>query len=388
MSYTLRGRLETRLAAAALPAVVAAVLSPLLHVWWPLELVGLMTATGLVLDPLYHRLLPYQPGWAALPLGALELAATMAAARALDLGAPLGPALALFAGSWLVAQALGHAVLPVLRVSWPEDGGELGRAGRLLCCAAPVGLAAALGVAWTVEPPTLRLDAGVHRGPLVLDRALTLTGAPGAIVEGGILITADDVTVRDLTVRGGEHGIEIRDAESVELDRVVVEGAELDGISARRSEVDIEDCVVRSPAGGQAQGIDISFSSRLPPSRIDGCDVAGGAEGIVTHMAHASISDNRVRETSLRGIAVTEMSMGTVEDNVVEGAVGVAIFCGDYSHCEIEGNSVRGTAPDPSGNPTRAGFGIVAHFGAVASVRDNVLDRGAASFIGARLEQH
>ena len=68
MSYTLRGRLETRLAAALLPFLVAAVLSPILHKWWPLELAGLMLGIGLALDAaVYHRLLPYQPGWAGAP---------------------------------------------------------------------------------------------------------------------------------------------------------------------------------------------------------------------------------------------------------------------------------------------------------------------------------
>ncbi|MGH3071425.1 MAG: hypothetical protein ACRDNB_04030, partial [Gaiellaceae bacterium] len=124
MSYTLRGRIETRLAAALLPVLVAAALSPLLHAWWPLELVGLMTAIGLALDgTLYHRLLPYQAGWLPVPLGLLELGLTMGGARLLDLNAPLRPALALFAGAWLVQQLLAHAALPLLRLSWPEDGG-------------------------------------------------------------------------------------------------------------------------------------------------------------------------------------------------------------------------------------------------------------------------
>ena len=48
MSYTLRGRVETRLAAAVLPVLVAAVLAPILHKWWPLELAGLMLGIGLV----------------------------------------------------------------------------------------------------------------------------------------------------------------------------------------------------------------------------------------------------------------------------------------------------------------------------------------------------
>ena len=82
MSYTLRGRVETRLAASILPFAVAAVLSPVLHVWWPLELMGVMLAVGLGLDvTLYPRFLPYQPGWLAVPLGLLELGLTRGAAH-------------------------------------------------------------------------------------------------------------------------------------------------------------------------------------------------------------------------------------------------------------------------------------------------------------------
>ena len=346
-----------------------------------------MVAIGLALDTLvYHRLLPYQPGWTALPLGTVELGLTMLAAIELGVGAPLWPALALFAGSWLLAQVLAHSGLPLLRLSWPEDGGELGPAGTGLRAAAPVALLGVLGIAWVVEPPTVHLAAGVHEGPLVLDHAQTVVGERGTIVRGGILITADDVTVRDLTVRGGVYGIEIRDAESVELDDVVVEAAELDGINARQSQVEIRDCTIRSLPGAATQGIDLSFSSRLAPSIVDGCSVVGGSEGIVSHMANVMVRDNHVTSTELRGIAVTEMSMGDVEDNVVEDALGVGIFCGDYSHCSIEDNRVSGMRADPSGNPTRAGIGIVAHYGAVATVEGNTLERPPASFIGARIE--
>jgi nitrous oxidase accessory protein NosD len=387
VSYTLRGRIETRLAAMLLPVLAAAVAAPVLHKWWPLELAGLMLGIGLTLDVLvYHRLLPYQPGWVAVPLGLLELALTMVAAWTLELGAPLRPALLFFAGSWLLAQLLGHALLPLLRLTWPEDGGELGRAGLSLSTAAPVALLAVITVAWAVEPPVVRLEAGVHEGALVLDHAQTVVGEPGAVVRGGILITADDVTLRDLTVHGGEYGIEVRDAESVELDGVTVEAAELDGINARQSEVEIRDCEIRSLPGALTQGIDISFASHLPGSLVEDCTVSGGNEGIVSHMANVLIRDNHVRSTELRGIAVTEMSMGQVEDNVVEDALGVGIFCGDYSHCSIEDNRVSGMRTDPSGNPTRAGLGLVAHYGAIATVARNTLERPPASFIGARIE--
>ena len=391
MSYTLSGRLETRLAAAVLPFLAAAVLSPLLHKWWPLELVGLMTAIGLALDAvLYHRLLPYQPGWVALPLGVLELGLTMLAARAFELGAPFGAALALFAGAWLVLQLLAHAGLPLLRLTWPEDGGELGSGGVLLRATAPAVLVAVLGVAWAVEPPTVRLAAGVHRGPLVLDHAQTVVADPGAVVRGGILITADDVTVRGVTVRGGDYGIEVDGADSVELEDVVVEGAELDGINVRRSHVEIRGCTIRSLPAAFTQGIDISFGFDLAPSLVEDCTVTGGREGIVTHFARVLVRDNRVSGTELRAITMTEMSMGKIEDNEVTDALGVGIFCGDYSVCEIDDNAVSDVAADhASDDQTRQGVAIQAHYGAEALLEGNQIARspgGIASFIDATIE--
>lgn len=385
MSYTLRGRLESRLAAALLPFLVAVTLAPLLHAWWPIELVGLMTGIGVLLDvAVYHRRLPYQPGWAALPLGLLELGATMGLAFLLDLNAPLAPALALFAAAWLLAQLLGHAGLPLLRLTYSEDGGELGRAGRGLSALAVAAVLVVAGTAWSIRPPTIRLAAGVHEGPLVLDHPQRLVGEPGTVVRGGIVVTSDDVHVRDLTVFGGENGIEVRDSESVVLERVRIGGASMDGISARRSSVRISDCRIDTPRVAGAQGIDISFALAVPPSKVERCRVRGGAEGIVSHLATVVIRDNDVSRTSLRGIAVTEMSMGEVDENRVRDAVGVAIFCGDYSHCTITDNTVRGTTPDPSGNPTRNGFGILSYFGSVATVGGN--DTNAATFIDGRLE--
>jgi hypothetical protein len=376
MSYTLRGRIETRLAAAVLPVLVAAVAAPLVHKWWPLELAGLMLAVGLALDlAVYHRLLPYQPGWLAVPLGLVELALVMALVSWLDLFPHLAGALALFALAWLAHQLLAHAALPLWRLSWGDDGGELGRPGLALSAAAPAALVAVLGVAWALEPPTVRLPGGEIQGPLVLDRTQTVEGN-GTVVRGGIVITADDVTVRDVTVIGGENGIDVDGAESVELERVVVEGAELDGIHVRRGQVEIRDCRVRSLPGAYVQGIDISFGFDLRPSLVEGCEVVGGLEGIVTHFARVRIRDNRVRNTELRAITMTEMSMGEIERNVVDGAVGVGIFCGDYSMCEIERNAVSDVVPDPaSDDRLRQGVAIQSHFGAQAELRGNEVVR-------------
>lgn len=387
MSYTLRGRLESRLAAAALTLALALAVAAVERAWWPIELAGLMTAVGLVLDAeLYHRLLPYQAGWVALPLGLLELALVMTAARALGIAAPLGPALALFGAGWLVAQILGHAALPRLRLSYAEDGGELGRAGPALAVGVLAVFAFSGGVAWAQRPPTVHLAAGVHQGPLVIDRSERLVGDKGAVLRGGLLIRADDVTVRNVTVVGGDDGIDVTGADRVVLDGVTITGARLDGIHVRDSSVTIRDCAIDSLGNRWAQGIDISFSMARAPSMVEGCSVVGGREGIVVHTTHAMLLRNRVSRTSSYGISLTEMAMGGIASNDVHGAQGVAIYCGDNSECEIDDNVVTGTAPGADWN----GYGILVHYNSHAKVRGNRLissPGGVAALANGQIER-
>lgn len=389
MSYTLRGRLESRLAATLAPLLAAGAFAGVLRDWWPVVLGVLMIAAGLALDAaLYHRLLPYQPAWAAVPLGVIELTAVMVGALVLDVRAPIAAAVAFFAGSWLLAQILGHAVFPLLHLSYGEDGGELGRFGPFAAAGVLAVVAFSGGVAWGTRPPTVHLPAGVHRGPLVLDRPQVLVGEPGAVVEGGIVVRSNSVTIRDVVVRGGQDGIVVDEVEDVELERVTISGAEHDGIHVRRASVAIRDCMISSDAE-YAQAIDVSFGFDLAPTLIEGCRVTGGYEGIVSHFAHVEIRGNLVKDTALRAITVTEMSNGSVRENVVENARGVAIFCGDYSMCDIRDNRVVGTRADrTTDDQTRRGFAIQSHFGAVATIGDNELarnDEGIAAFFKARI---
>ena len=373
MSYTLRGRLESRLAASALPFLAACAIAGSLREWWLLQLAGLMIGVGLALDVgLYHRLLPYQPGWAAVPMGVLELAAIMTLVRAFEVPAPVVPALVFFSASWFLAQLLAHAAFPLLALSYGDDGGELGRPGTALAATAPALLLAVLGVAWIAQPPTVRLPAGVYEGPLVLDREQKLVGERGAVVRGGIVVTADGVTVRDVQVVGAEIGIEVRDAEDVTLERVVVTGASLDGISARQSTVTIRDCRIESPVGDYAQGIDVSFAMELGMSTVEGCTITGGREGIVFHFAHADVRENTVTGTTVRAITLAEMSMGSATENDVRDVLGVGIFCGDYSECHIERNVIVGVRADrASGDRTRRGYGIQSHSHSHVTVSGN-----------------
>ncbi len=389
MSFTLKGRIESRLAAALAPLLAACGLAVAVTEWWPLALAGTMIGVGLAFEVALDRRLDYQPGWWSFPLAVAELGAIMGIVYALGISAPLLVALAFFAGSWLVNLILMHAVFPYLRLSYSEEGGELGRAGVAIAVLVLASLALFAGVALAMQPPTVRLSAGIHDGPLVLDRAQNLVGEAGAVVKGGIIITADNVTIQDVTVVGGENGIEVDDAHNVTLDGVRISGAKLDGIHVRRSSVSIRNCLIHSPAGDYAQGIDISFGFDLAPSIVKDCTVIGGREGIVTHFANAMVEDNRVSGTTLRALTLTEMSMAMVEGNDVSDSLGVGIFCGDYSECEIDDNSVRGIRPDhASGDTTRLGVGILAHYGAKAVLSGNEVSDspgGTRAVLGAQI---
>jgi hypothetical protein len=373
MSYTLRGRLETRLAAALVTLVIAAAVSWIVREWWPLELGALMAAVGLAADvTVYDRVLEYQPGWLAVPLGAAELVLVVGFAHVLTVQAPFGPAVAFFVVGWVVAQILGLAVLPFVHLTYDQDGGELGRAGPLVGVAVLVLLLAATGAAYATRPPTMYLAAGVHQGPLVIDRRETLVGRSDAVVRGGIVVRASGVTIRDVNVVGGENGIDVEEARNVVLDGVSVSGAQLDGIHVRHASVSIRNCTIDSGTNAYAQGIDISFAYDLPMSEVSGCTIVGGREGIVTHSVQTMLMDNHIRQTQLRGITVTEMSMGMVEHNDVNGAMGIGIYCGDRSMCEVIHNTVSGTRADhTSQDLSRRGYALVSWFESDAQVRGN-----------------
>jgi hypothetical protein len=366
MSYTLIGRIQTRVVS-VLPALLVAFA---LQRWWAIELVALMLGIGLVLDvAVYHRVFTYQPAWLALPLGVLELGLVYGAMRWLELMAPLRWALGLYAIGWVAAQLFGHAIFPRLRLEYAEDGGELGRRGALSAVAVATVVVGGLGAAYAVKPPTVHLH-GTIQGPLVIRHAQTLVGGT---VKGGILIRADHVTLRNVTVVGGEDGIDVLDSHHVMLDNVRIVGVSLDGIHVRRSSVMIENCKITSPNGPWVQGIDISFSMDKEMSMVEGCTIVGVREGIVTHMTMVDVMHNHIGATSLRGITMGEMSMGAISHNDVLGAHGVGIICLDHSECEIEHNTIVGTRTDPTGDSSRAGVAIEAHFFAKAKVKHNTV---------------
>ena len=375
MSYTLRGRVETRVAALLVVLLAACALAGALERWWPVELVALMAAVGLVLDlEVWHRLLPYQPAWATVPLGAVELAALMAIVYGFGLHAPLVPALALFGAGWLASFVLAQAGFPLLRLGYAEDGGELGRLGP---AAAGAVLLALIGSAatWYVRlPPVVTLSAGVYKGPLVIRQREILQGKPGSVVRGGIVVAHDDVQIRNVTVLGGTNGITVDGVHGTVLDNVTVQNAKLDGIHVRAGGVVIRDCTVDMLGNRFGQGIDISFNMDMGMSMVEGCTIVGGEQGITTHSSMTEIMGNRVSRTSRQAIDVDEMSMGTASGNVIRDALGVGLYCNDRSMCMFDHNTVVGTRPDTSsGLRTQRGFGVLASFQSEADLWQNRL---------------
>ena len=179
---------------------------------------------------------------------------------------------------------------------------------------------------------------------------------------------------KNVAVVGGVNGITVESVHGTVLDGVSVSGAKLDGIHVRLSGIVIENCTVDMHGNPLGQGIDISYNMNMGMSMVQGCTVIGGMEGITTHSSMTEIVHDRVSGTELRGISVDEMSMGTVMDSEVSGALGIGIYCNDRSLCMIEHNTVVGTRPDvASGNPTRRGFGVLASFQSQAVLRDNQL---------------
>ena len=261
------------------------------------------------------------------------------------------------------------ALFPRLRLEYGEAGGELGRTGIVTSAAIAATLVGGLGAAYAVHPPTVHLH-GVVQGPLVIRHAQTLVGG---VVHGGIIIRADHVTLRNVTVVGGENGIDIEHADHVMLEHVRVLRTTLNGIRASTAGVMINHCSVSSPAGPLVSGVLISYSMGRSMSMVEHCTISGTREGIATHSSMVDVMHNHVIGTTERGILLGEMSMDTASHNEVEGAKGIGIICMDHSMCEIKHNTVTGATVDGNQNPTRAGVAIEAFYYAEAKLHHNTV---------------
>ena len=289
--------------------------------------------------------------------------------RWLGIMAPLRWALVLYAIGWVAAQLCAQALFPRARLEYGEAGGELGRGGGLTAVAVAAVVVGGLGAAYATRPPTVHLH-GTVQGPLVIRHPETLTGGT---VLGGIVVRSNKVTIRHVTVVGGENGIDVEHASHVMLDHVRVLHVTVDAIHVRDAGIMIDNCTIADPSGPWVQGVDISYSMGRAMSMVSHCTIAGVREGIVTHSSAVDVMSNHILDTTLRGISLGEMSMDMASGNEVSAALGVGILCEDHSMCQIEHNIVGGTRVDGNQDLARQGIAIEAQYFAQAQLKNNTV---------------
>lgn len=125
MLATLKGRLQTKVVTfiilAGITGLFVAGSGSSIYV----ELLVISVLVGLWLETLWGVLITYQPGWLTFVLGAVEFIwiAVIAAWRGVDIS--LGAAAAYYLAAWITIQLFLLYILPILRLSWADDGGEL-----------------------------------------------------------------------------------------------------------------------------------------------------------------------------------------------------------------------------------------------------------------------
>lgn len=226
----------------------------------------------------------------------------------------------------------------------------------------------------------LILQPGLHGGPIVIDRPLTLTGGPEAIIDGmgqGTVVTIDaaDVTIKNLTVTGSGMNGQALDAGIKILkkaDRALVEGnrvlGNLHGIDVHGGrDAQVRNNVIegtRDPRmNDRGNGIYVWNS---PGTLVEGNSVRWGRDGIFSNASRKGIYRNNLFRDLRFAVHYMYTNDSEVSGNVSIGNhLGYAIMfsnkvvvknnlsLSDISHgvmlnfannAEVSGNLVRGGA--------------------------------------------
>jgi len=130
MCPTVLGRVETRTAILIGPALLGTILSVVTgNAGW-IVLIGIFLLQGVALDALFYPyVIKWQPPWLTFVLGVGEFVIVFVLGRLANLHLSVIDAVWFFWVSWAIATATRIVVLPLVSLSWIENGGEFRTTG-------------------------------------------------------------------------------------------------------------------------------------------------------------------------------------------------------------------------------------------------------------------
>ncbi|MEY2152183.1 nitrous oxide reductase family maturation protein NosD [Rhodanobacter sp. 115] len=201
-----------------------------------------------------------------------------------------------------------------------------------------------LAIATAAPGAVLSVAPGIHHVHLLLDRPVTLSGKPGAILDGDgqgdvVRIRASGVTLRNLTIRQSGHdlttmnaGVYVEkavDGAVIENNRLqdVLFGVYLDGPRHVKVIGNVITGIAELHVPDRGDGIHLWNDAFCV---IEGNDVSGTRDGIYDYVSHDDlISNNHIHEVRY---GVHQMYTGneTLQGNISSGNVaGMALMSSD-----------------------------------------------------------
>ena len=204
----------------------------------------------------------------------------------------------------------------------------------LLFCLTSIACAATLQerIDRAASGDTIRVEAGVHAGSIVINKPITLTGENGAEVRGNgvgkvITVSADDVTIHGLRVTGS--GLRLMDDDAA----VFVTG----------NHAKIDHCVIAD----SLHGIYLKkiFGAQIVNNRIQGkTTLAASTDPIEKGIGQSSENCDTTLVSNRRGNGIHQWNS---EGNVIRGNdisdTRDGIYFSFTNHCRVENNFIHRT---------------------------------------------